>query len=114
LSPSRAGRHEVDMKFFSRYFFIGFLGVLLIFAVFNLLAAHLRSDCGLQAVLGMSSCADDIRRAGFPFLVWEEGGFAFRSLFYPLWLAIDVVIALGASLGIGLLTHRRFRKPKKE
>jgi len=68
--------------------------VLLLFIAINVLSAHLRSDCGLKAVLDMSGCADDIRRAGFPWLFWESGGFAFHE--YWSWPALigDVTLAI--------------------
>jgi hypothetical protein len=60
----------------SRAFFTGFSAGLVLFALANLPAAHLHSDCGLPALLGNSMCADDIARAGFPLIFFEEGGFA--------------------------------------
>ncbi|MGC1377238.1 MAG: hypothetical protein WA821_13495 [Anaerolineales bacterium] len=64
------------MPSFIRLFLTGFILTLLLFLAVNLLAAHLQSDCGLPAFFNLSGCADDIRRAGFPFLFYEEGGFA--------------------------------------
>ena len=90
----------------SRAFILGFLSGLILFLALNLLAAHLQSDCGLPAVLGFSACADDIRRAGFPFLFWEEGGFAYRSNFYPAMLIVDTAIALGGSVIAGFVAQR--------
>ncbi len=89
-----------------RRFALGFCVSLLLFGLLNLAAAHFRSDCGLPAVLGWSGCADDIRRAGFPFLFWEEGGFAYRSIFYPLILVADLALALGVSALAGFITQR--------
>jgi hypothetical protein len=81
-------------------------GVLLLFFVINLLSAHLRSDCGLPAVLGMSGCADDIRRVGFPWVFWESGGFAFHQ--YWSWPALiaDVGLAVVISALAGWLVQR--------
>jgi hypothetical protein len=81
-------------------------GVLLLFIVINLLSAHLRSDCGLPAVLGMSGCADDIRRAGFPWVFWESGGFAFHEYWsWPAFIA-DAGLAVAISALAGWLARR--------
>jgi hypothetical protein len=95
----------------SRYFILGFGASVLVFVALNLLAAHLRSDCGLPAILGLAACADDIRRAGFPFLFWEEGGFAYRSNFYLTAFLADIALALILSLlaGLGLRWWRANR-----
>lgn len=71
-------------------FLNGFLIGLLIFILANLLAAHLLSDCGLPAVFGQSRCTDDIARAGFPLVFMEQGGFAYRQIFNPLYFLLDV------------------------
>ena len=92
-------------------FLLGFAAGLIVFAGLNLLAAHLRSDCGLPAVLGMAHCADDIRRAGFPFVLWEEGGFAFRHIFSPTLLAADVSLALAVSAAAGWAAQRFLHRP---
>ena len=78
----------------SRTFLNGFLIGLLIFILANIFAAHLLSDCGLPAILGADSCADDIARAGFPLIFFEEGGFAYRSIFNLLYLLFDIFIGL--------------------
>jgi hypothetical protein len=77
-----------------RRFGLGLAAGLLVFVLINLLVAHLRSDCGLLALLGRSPCADDIRRAGWPWLFLEQGGFIARHTFLPLALAGDVVVGL--------------------
>ena len=84
-----------------RPFLTGFLIGLLVFVLLNLLAAHLRSDCGLPAVFGLASCADDIARAGFPILFYEEGGFAYHFMFDPARLYTDVAIGLLFAAGCG-------------
>lgn len=81
-------------------------GVLLLWLVINLISAHLRSDCGLPAVLGASNCADDIRRAGFPWVFWEEGGFAFRQYFSWGALFADLGLAVLTSVLAGWLVRR--------
>jgi len=85
-------------------------GALLLFLIITLLSAHLRSDCGLPAVFGMSGCADDIRRAGFPWLFWESGGFAFHE--YWSWPALvgDAGLTILISALAGWLL-RRFAQP---
>ena len=90
-------------------FAIGFLVGLLLFLALNLLAAHLNSDCGLPAILGTAGCADDIKRAGFPMQFWEEGGFAFRSVFSATALLVDVLIGLALSLVVGWIAQAYIR-----
>lgn len=51
-------------------FAAGFFGMLLVFGIVNGISYYVRTD-----IVG---AADAIRRVGFPFLVWEEGGFAYR------------------------------------
>lgn len=92
----------------ARAFVAGTLLTLLAFALANLLVAHLLSDCGLLGALNLAGCADDIRRAGFPLLVFEEGGFSYRSSFSPGALLADLLIALiaGALVGWGCARRR--------
>lgn len=84
-------------------FFGGFVAGLLLFLVINLLVAHLRSDCGLPALLGRAGCADDIRRAGFPLLFLEQGGLSGRALLDAGALLIDALAGLVLALVAGLL-----------
>ncbi len=93
-----------------RPFLNGFLIGLLIFVLLNLLAAHLRSDCGLNAVFGLASCADDISRAGFPILFYEEGGFAYRFMFDFVRLFADVAIGILFAAGFGFFWRWRAKK----
>jgi hypothetical protein len=91
------------MLFRTHWFLIGFLAALLLFAILNVTAAHLRSDCGIRAVVALwlpswSPCSDDIVRVGFPLLVLEQGGFAYHSYLYPLNALLDGAIGLGAGL----------------
>ncbi len=95
----------------NRKFYLGFIVTIVLFLVINLIAAHLQSDCGIRAVIGLwvpgfSVCRDDIVRIGFPFRFMEQGGFAFRSIFDPSALAEDIVIAVGASVLVGLIAQR--------
>lgn len=78
----------------SRAFLNGFLIGLLIFLFANLLAAYLLSDCGLAAVFGDSACADDISRAGFPLIFYEDGGFDYHQTFNLSFLLLDLFIGL--------------------
>ncbi|MBI3241105.1 MAG: hypothetical protein HYZ49_02285 [Chloroflexi bacterium] len=84
------------------FFALGFGLGLAAFAGLTLVAAHFQSDCGITAVLGVSGCADDIVRLGFPLLFLEQGGFAYRANFNVAAFAIDVLFALGVSGGLGL------------
>jgi hypothetical protein len=77
-----------------------------LFVAANIVAAHVQSDCGLPAWLGTSGCADDIRRAGFPLIFIEEGGFGYRYVFDPVYFAFDVVLALGVSVIVGVVVQR--------
>jgi hypothetical protein len=97
----------------SRAFLNGFLAGLLVFLLANLLAAHLHSDCGLPAVFGWDPCADDIARAGFPFIFFEEGGFVFRSIFNLPYLLLDLFLGFGMAVTTGWAVCRlRSRKSK--
>ena len=100
------------MSIKTRAFAFGFGGTLLLFIGLNLLSAHLLSDCGLLGVLNVSGCTDDIRRVGFPLLAWEEGGFAYRQSFNAVALFMDLVIALGASVVVGLVSRWWGRRTK--
>jgi hypothetical protein len=74
-------------------FAIGYLAVLLAFAAANLISYSVRTD--------IPGAADAIRLAGFPFLVWEDGGFVYRHRFsyLALWGNIAVVAFLGLVAG---------------
>lgn len=89
----------------SRAFLNGFLIGLLVFILANILAAHLFSDCGLPAILGASPCADDIARAGFPLIFFEEGGFAYRSIFNLPYLLLDIFIGLDFAVMCGFIAR---------
>ncbi|MCC7361131.1 MAG: hypothetical protein IT317_16725 [Anaerolineales bacterium] len=84
-----------------RRFWIGFDFGLAAFVALNLLAAHLASDCGLPGLFGLAGCADDLRRAGFPFLFLEQGGFVARNSFSPAALLADLGLALVVSAALG-------------
>ena len=90
---------------FSRTFLNGFLIGLLVFILANLFAAHLLSDCGLPALLGADACADDISRAGFPLVFFEQGGFAYRSIFNLPYLFLDIFIGLGFAAICGFIAR---------
>jgi len=86
-------------------FVLGFALTFIIFLAINVLAIQLMSDCGIMGALGMAGCADDISRAGFPLLVWERGGFAYRDNFNAVALLVDVGLAFGVSLVVGLVSQ---------
>ncbi len=95
----------------TRNFYFGLILTLLLFIAINLVAAHVQSDCGIRAVIGLwvpglSICNDDIVRIGFPFRVLEQGGFAFRSIFNPSALIANVLISVGAGVIVGLVAQR--------
>jgi ABC-type antimicrobial peptide transport system permease subunit len=87
-------------------FAIGFAVGVITFIIINLIAAHLASDCGLLAVIGRDACADDIARLGWPLQFYEEGGFAYRFIFNPLTLSLDLGIAVLLSIVSGWLFTR--------
>ena len=91
-----------------RTYFKGFLIGLCIFFLLTILAAHLLSDCGLPALFGLGGCADAISRVGFPFVFFEQGGFAYHSNFNLPILILDLVIGLG----FAVLFSSFFRKSK--
>ncbi len=91
----------------TRAFLKGFMIGLGIFILANLLAAQLFSDCGLPAVLGMSYCSDGIARAGFPLIFFEQGGFAYRSIFNLPSLLLDIFIGLAFAVLYGYITIQR-------
>ena len=91
-------------------FLKGFLIGLSVFILLNILAAHLFSDCGLPALFGLGGCADAISRVGFPFVFFEQGGFAYRSNFNLPIFILDLVIGFGVALLIGLMMNKRGNK----
>jgi hypothetical protein len=98
----------------SRAFLNGFLIGLFSFILANLFTAHLLSDCGLPAILGMDSCADDIARAGFPLIFFEEGGFAFRSIFNIPYLFLDILTVIVFAALCGFFAQRFFNQRTKD
>lgn len=91
---------------------VGFLLGLLLFVALNALVAHWRSDCGLLALLKLrrTHCFDDISRAGFPLQFYERGGYAYRLIFDPVAMMID--ISSGLAFGVvGALIVNRLQKP---
>lgn len=99
---------------FGRVFLKGFLIGLFIMILVNILAAHLLSDCGLPAILGVSPCADDIVRAGFPLVFFEQGGFAYRSIFNLPYLLLDILFGIGFAGISGIVARRLFNQRKRE
>jgi len=95
---------------FNRTFLNGFLIGLFIFLIVNLIAAHLLSDCGLPALLGASSCADDISRAGFPLIFLEQGGFVSRNIFNPSNLLFDIFIGFDIAFTSGFIASWREKR----
>jgi hypothetical protein len=98
----------------SRAFLNGFLIGLFLFILVNLLAAHLLSDCGLPAVLAAGFCADDIARAGFPLVFFEQGGFAYRSIFNLPYLLLDLFIGFDFATLSGFISRWLFKQRAKE
>jgi len=97
-----------------RTFLTGFLIGLVIFILANVLAAHLLSDCGLPAILGTDFCADDIARAGFPLIFFEEGGFAYRHIFNLPYLLLDIFIGIGFAVICGFAARWIHNQRTKE
>ena len=93
----------------TRRFIIGFAIGLLIFLALNLLSAHLNSDCGLLAVFERDTCDDDIARAGWPLVFYEQGGFAYRFEFNLPVLLLDVAVGIISASILAWLIARRER-----
>lgn len=91
----------------TRRFAIGFITGLFIVLVINLTSAHLSSDCGLPAVFGRDSCADDIARAGWPLRFYEQGGFVFHLKFNPLFFIVNLWIGTAFAIVFGWLFSRK-------
>lgn len=91
----------------SKRFFKGFLIGLTVFLFINIFAAHFFSDCGLPALFGLGGCADAISRLGFPFVFFEQGGFAYHSTLNPPFFILDLVIGFGVAMGTGFFFNRK-------
>ena len=87
-------------------FLKGFLIGLSSFILLNILAAALFSDCGLPALFGLGGCSDAISRAGFPFVFFEQGGFAYHSNFNFSVFILDIVIGIGIAVTTGFYMDR--------
>ena len=90
----------------TKRFAIGFDIGLFLFITINLISAHLSSDCGLPTVFGRDSCTDDITRAGWPLLFYEDGGFAYQHSFNSVQLLLDLGVGIIFSLAFGWLFSR--------
>ena len=84
-----------------RRFAIGFLAALMAFGLANVISYFVRTDA--------PGAADAIRRVGFPFLVWEEGGFSHRHYFSYTALLADVVVAVCVGACVGVVACRVVR-----
>lgn len=96
----------------SRRFLVGAGATLGLFLAITIISAHLSSGCGIVAVLGAlhiipSYCSDNTVRIGFPLVVLQKGGFAYRSYMSTGALAVDIGLAIGGSLLGGWLYQRR-------
>ena len=90
---------------------IGFAMGLLTFILINSVAAYLAADCGLVAVFGRDSCADDIVRVGWLLLFYEEGGFDYRRSFDLPALLFNLGIAVTFAFVLGWFSSRGKRTP---
>jgi hypothetical protein len=77
-----------------------------VFAVACVASYLLRSDFH-----GLPGVQDGIRRLGFPVVIWEEGGFAYRQTFNVVALVIDSALAVVAGLLISVLYSRATHEP---
>lgn len=98
----------------TRAFLNGALAGLLIVIILNSLAAHLLSDCGLPALLGLFSCPDSISRIGFPFVFLEQGGLAYHNNLKLPYLLLDLFINLDIVFFTGYMTMYWARKREKQ
>ena len=83
-------------------FAIVFLLTILAFGVANAISYYVRSDA--------IGAEDAIRRAGFPFLVWEEGGVAYRYHFSHGALCGDIIVAVCVGIMAAILASRIKRR----
>ena len=60
---------------------------------------------------GLPGVQDGIRRLGFPLVIWEEGGFAYRQTFSSVALIGDFLIAVIAGMLISVLYSRETHEP---
>ena len=88
---------------FLKWFLIG----LSIFILLNILASALFSDCGLPALFGLGGCADAISRVGFPFVFFEQGGFAYHSSFNLPVFILDILIGIGFAAFLGSYNSKK-------
>jgi hypothetical protein len=79
-------------------FLAGFTTCLAFFLILNLLSYFLRSD-----MFGMLGWQDSIKRVGFPFLFFEEGGFAYRQHFDLAKLLLNASVGVLLSIGGALV-----------
>jgi hypothetical protein len=93
----------------------GFAVGLGLFIAANLIAVHVRSDGGFLEGLGIVDYwADDIRRIGFPFQFFEEGGFSYRRNVSPIALLADLVVAVVCAAVIGFACSRWHRRRRSD
>jgi hypothetical protein len=86
---------------------LGFLVFLGVWVAANWIAVHLRSAGGLLEGLGVvDNWQDDVRRIGFPFQFFEEGGPGYRRVFDPSPLVLDALLMIGSSAGVGFAYAR--------
>ena len=80
---------------------IAFAATLACFAIANLVTVHVRSDGGLLEGLGIVyRTRDGIRRIGFPFQFFEEGGYSYRYIFSLSALLADVALAIACAVAV--------------
>jgi hypothetical protein len=88
----------LKLKSSRKFNYVVFASVLLAFAVANVISFFLRSD-------GLGS-ADGIRRFGFPWIIWEVGGFACRYFFSWPALCADMFISVTYAAVAGFISQR--------
>lgn len=98
----------------TRQFSLNFVICILLFIAANIGSLHWRSRYGIKAVLGIIKSADDKRGAGFPFLIWESGGFSHHLYFSLIALIINITIAIFLSFLISLLICIAFKLSKEK
>jgi hypothetical protein len=60
---------------------------------------------------GLPGVQDGIRRLGFPLVIWEEGGFAYRQTFSFVALLADIALAVIAGLILSALYSKVAHEP---
>ncbi len=90
----------------SKPFQVGFILVVVAFALLNLYSLHQNSTGGLEGVLGLHKYYDATVRWGYPFQVREVGGFAGRDETHPCALLLNLLLLVSCGYIVGSIFDR--------